>query len=227
MVSPDVFIPIVEQEGLSTELAILMLQNILRDTGEYLKRNPGFSVNLNLCAQDLENDRILNVLEKELNAAGVPAASITLEITERTLVNNDTARQRIRALRQRGHRIAIDDFGTGYCSLSYLESFELDVLKIDKSFIDAIETDGVISNVIPHIIEMAKSLKLDMVAEGVESEHQTRWLQQQNVWLGQGYVFSRPLSVENFIDFAFPAQSRNEGRVRAIPASKLQLSRTA
>ncbi|MFA7555833.1 MAG: EAL domain-containing protein [Spongiibacteraceae bacterium] len=212
-VSPDVFIPIVEKAGLNTELARVMLKAILRETGVYLRQHPGFIINLNLAAQDLESDRMMNYLAQELAAAGVSARSIGLEITERALVDSDAARQRIHLLRQRGHRIAIDDFGTGYSSLSYLQSFELDVLKVDKSFVDAIETHGVTSNVITHIIEMAQSLKLDIVAEGIESDHQAQWLIRQNVVIGQGYVFSKPLSAEQFIEFAFLAMGPNNGNI--------------
>ncbi|WP_461482049.1 EAL domain-containing protein [Porticoccus sp.] len=201
MVGPDVFIPIAEEAGLATDLAKAMLRGILRELGSHLKAFPDLSVNLNLSAQDLETDRLLDYLETELRAADLPASAIKLEITERALIDNDLARRRIQTLRRRGHSIAIDDFGTGYSSLSYLESFELDTLKIDKAFVDAIETHAVTSSVIGHVIEMAKSLKLDIVAEGVESAHQVDWLLKQNVLLGQGYLFSKPLPARQFIAF--------------------------
>lgn len=201
MVGPDIFIPIAEEAGLATELAQAMLHGILRELGDHLKKCPDLSINLNLSAQDLQTDQLFDHLETELKAAGLTTSAIKLEITERALVDSDTARQRIRTLRQQGYLVAIDDFGTGYSSLSYLESFELDALKIDKSFVDAIENRAVTSSVIVHVIEMAKSLKLDIIAEGVESDHQVDWLLSQDVRLGQGYLFSRPLSARQFIAF--------------------------
>lgn len=226
-VSPDVFIPIVEKAGLCTELARAMLQGILLEMGEHLKKHPEFTINLNLSAQDLETDQMLDCLEEELTKAGVTASSIGLEITERALVDNDVARQRIHKLRQRGHKISIDDFGTGYSSLSYLESFELDVLKVDKSFISAIETHGVTSNVITHIIDMAKSLQLDVIAEGVESDHQAMWLVRQNVLLGQGYAFSKPLPAQQFVELAFSTHKQNHSKVVKLHSSTLKSNEVA
>ncbi|PHS75730.1 MAG: hypothetical protein COB19_02585 [Porticoccus sp.] len=201
VVGPDIFIPIAEEAELATDLARAMLQGILHELGDLLKQCPDLSINLNLSAQDFQSDRLFVHLETELKSAGLATSAIKLEITERALVDSDTARQQIRTLRQRGHLVAIDDFGTGYSSLSYLESFELDALKIDKSFVDAIENQAVTSSVIVHVIEMAKSLKLDIIAEGVECDHQVDWLLSQGVRLGQGYLFSRPLTARQFINF--------------------------
>ncbi len=127
--------------------------------------------------------------------------AFNIEITEGGRVNRDVARGLIRQFRDRGHQVAIDDFGTGYSSLSYLQSFELDVLKIDKSFVDAIGAEAATSHVIVHVIEMAKSLGLQMVAEGVETESQARWLLEHGMVHAQGYLYSKPLVLAEFIEF--------------------------
>ena len=200
-VSPDVFIPVAEKSGLVQEVTLAVMRTTIRDLGYLLSEIPGLSINLNLSPDDLKSDRVGVALAHSLKVAGLPPGSIKLEITERALINSDTSRALIREFRGRGHQVAVDDFGTGYSSLSYLQSFELDVLKIDKSFVDAIGTEAATSQVIVHVIDMAKSLGLETVAEGVETPEQVAWLIAHGVVFGQGYFYSQPLSVGDFLDF--------------------------
>jgi sensor c-di-GMP phosphodiesterase-like protein len=200
-VSPNVFIPVAEEAGLIQEITSTVLRNVVADLRRIKKVADKISINLNLSHDDLKNERVGSELAENLRAAGLPSQAIKLEITERALVNTDTARALIHAFRERGHQVAVDDFGTGYSSLSYLQSFELDVLKIDKSFVDAIGTGAATGEVIVHVIDMAKSLGLDVVAEGVETLEQVRWLVDHGVFHAQGYLFSRPLAIADFIDF--------------------------
>jgi sensor c-di-GMP phosphodiesterase-like protein len=200
-VSPMVFIPVAEEAGLIQDITLAVMKNVIRDLKRILGEVGMIGVNLNLSHDDLMNDRIGVALATSLKEAGVPAEAIKLEITERALVNTDTARAMIHEFRGRGHEVAIDDFGTGYSSLSYLQSFEVDVLKIDKSFVDAIGTGAATSQVIVHVIDMAKSLGLQLVAEGVETQDQVLWLIEHGVSHGQGYLFSKALPLGDFIDF--------------------------
>ena len=200
-VSPDMFIPVAEAAGLEQDVTLAVLRVLVRDMQQMLTEFPGMSVNLNLAAGDLKNDRIGLELARSLAAARLSPRAIKLEITERALVNTDTSRALIRKFRSLGHQVAVDDFGTGYSSLSYLQSFELDVLKIDKSFVDAIGTEAATSQVIVHVIEMAKSLGLDIVAEGVETPEQVEWLIAHGVAFGQGFLFSTPLHAWDFLEF--------------------------
>lgn len=200
-VSPTVFIPMAEQAGLMRYLTLSVMQTVIRDLKRILEHAQPISVNLNLSHEDLQTDRISAALADQLLRAKLPAQTIKLEITERALINSDVARATIRELRGRGHEVAIDDFGTGYSSLSYLQSFDLDVIKIDKSFVDAIGTGAATSQVIVHVIEMASSLGLKTVAEGVETVEQQRWLIERGVYHGQGFLFSKPLALEDFIAF--------------------------
>lgn len=201
LVGPDFFIPIAEKAGLITDMTSVVLHSILDDLGDLIRKHPEIRINLNLAPEDLENPKFFSILTEAIGNARVPHSAIKLEITERALVNSDSARSLIRDLRGKGHGIAIDDFGTGYSSLSYLESFEIDTLKIDKVFVDGIEKNAVTSNVITHVIEIAHAQNLDTVAEGVEAEHQVAWLRRQGVTHGQGFRFSRPLEVGRFVRF--------------------------
>jgi len=200
-VSPSVFIPAAEAAGMIQDVTVAVLRRAARDARDIRGEFPALSINLNLAADDLKNDRIGDELAHVLAAAQLPPETIKLEITERALVNSETSRALIRGFRTRGHQIAIDDFGTGYSSLSYLQSFELDVLKIDKSFVDAIGTEAATSQVIVHVIEMAKSLGLVTVAEGVETPAQVEWLLSHGVAFAQGFLFSKPLAADDFLRF--------------------------
>ena len=120
------------------------------------------------------------------------------ELTEREFADPKNSAPFIAKYRQAGHSIYIDDFGTGYSSLSYLQDLDVDILKIDKSFVDALEYN----NVTPHIIEIAKTLKLEMVAEGIETENQEAWLRQHGVQYGQGWLYSKALPKAEFILWA-------------------------
>ena len=200
-VSPDVFIPLAEEVGLIQEVTRSVLKTVVADIKPMLAEFPGLSINVNLAPDDLRNVAFGDELAGILGEARLAPGAIKLEITERALVNNDASRAVIKHIRQLGHQVAVDDFGTGYSSLSYLQSFELDVLKIDKSFVDAIGTEAATSQVIVHVIEMAKSLGLDTVAEGVESAVQKDWLIEHGVAYGQGYLFSVALPVGRFLEY--------------------------
>lgn len=201
LVSPDIFVPMAEEGGFITDLTLAVLERALDDTSDLIAEQIGFSFNLNLSPQDLETDRLFKALQESLQRHRLPADAVKLELTERALLDTNVTRHQLMQLRQQGHPLAIDDFGTGYSSLSYLQSFELDILKIDKAFVDTIDTPAVTSAVIQHVVDMARSLKLDMVAEGVESRQQMEWLRERGVQYAQGFYFSKPLGIRELQDF--------------------------
>lgn len=201
LIGPDVFIPIAEEIGLVPRITLAVLARVAQDLGSLLRLEPELSINVNLSPEDLKSEHFDLALARTIDKAGLSPRTVKLEITERALVNSDLARALIGKLRMRGHRIAIDDFGTGYSSLSYLQSFELDALKIDKSFVDAIGKEAVTSHVVGHVIEMGKSLGLELVAEGVETTPQVQWLLGHGVELGQGFLFSPALTVGDFCEY--------------------------
>lgn len=196
--TPDTFIPLAEQTGLMPQLTKLIIEKVFEDMGLWLQANPGQHVSINLEPSDLLTLTLPRELEQQVNAWQIAPSQIALEVTERGFADPATCMPTITALREAGHAIYIDDFGTGYSSLSYLQNLDVDIIKIDKSFVDALEY----KNMTPHIVEMAKALKLAMVAEGIETEGQLKWLYEHGVQYGQGWLYSKALPKEAFFCWA-------------------------
>ncbi len=131
--------------------------------------------------------------------SGATASNFLLEITERGFLDVTATKSAIEALRARSLAIAIDDFGTGYSSLSYLETLDVDYLKIDRSFVDAIGTAAATSHVVEHIMALAHSLGLRMVAEGVERSEQAAFLARHGVQFAQGWLFGKPVPFDQLL----------------------------
>jgi sensor c-di-GMP phosphodiesterase-like protein len=207
-VRPDLFVPFAEQNGMIGQVTAIMIQNVILNMKTALAEHRDMHVAINISPQDLESGQFLTLITDEIHAADVQASQVWLEVTERGFIHADIARTTLAKARDAGHVIAIDDFGTGYSSLSLLESLPITVLKIDKSFVDAIGRNAATSLVTPHIIEMAHSLKLKMVAEGIETAEQETILRQSGVQFGQGWLYSKALPFEEFMAFY---EKRNAG----------------
>jgi sensor c-di-GMP phosphodiesterase-like protein len=199
IVMPDLFIPIAEQNGLIVRLTRQVLERVCRDTGFYLEMHPGFHIGINVSPADFHSPGFIDKLQDTVQRMGARPTDLILEVTERGLLDPVVARETSGALRRDGYALAIDDFGTGYSSLSYLESLELDYLKIDRSFIEAIGTGAPTSQVVGHIIRMARDLGLRMIAEGVESQAQADFLRRQGVQYAQGWLFGRPMAFPEIV----------------------------
>ncbi|HEC7438352.1 TPA: EAL domain-containing protein [Salmonella enterica subsp. enterica serovar Mississippi] len=193
--SPDVFIPLAEQTGLMPKLTELVLVTIFHDLGKWLSRHPELHISLNLSVDDLSSTRLSVLLEKYMSEWDVKPEQIALELTERQFTAPDVSRLTLEKYRKKGHSVYIDDFGTGYSSLSYLQKLPVDILKIDKSFIDNWSN----MQLTPHIIEIANTLNLKMVSEGIETGEQRDWLIVHGVQFGQGWLFSKALHKTEFI----------------------------
>ena len=153
-----------------------------------------------MTAQQLEQDRFVERFDNALAASGLTADAVKLEITESTLMQDtEVIIPKLDYLRSRGVRIAIDDFGTGYSSLSYLHQFPINTLKIDRSFVSAIKGGGDNASIVDAIVAMARGLRLDLVAEGVETHAQLQYLVANGCSQGQGYLFSKALSSDETI----------------------------
>jgi diguanylate cyclase (GGDEF)-like protein len=197
VVSPADFIPLAEETGLIVPIGQWVLEQACVQARQWQSSYRGdrpLTVSVNLSAKQLQQPRLVAVVEAALAAAGLPAEQLTLEITESVLVQ-DTERTigQLRALKALGVRLAIDDFGTGYSSLRYLQRFPVDVLKIDKSFVDGIRGGADGAAFARTIIQLGRTLHLQIVAEGVEVAEQAAALRDLRCDLGQGFLFAHPL----------------------------------
>ena len=174
---------------------------VIADMRDALAADRDLHIAINLCASDIETGRVLQVLDRVLAGSGIAPQQIWLEATERGFINAEAARVTLALVRERGYAVAIDDFGTGYSSLASLQSLPLDALKIDKAFVDTIALDAATSSVTPHIIAMARGLKLQIVAEGIETRAQADYLTAQQVEYGQGWLFAKALPAADFLAF--------------------------
>jgi sensor c-di-GMP phosphodiesterase-like protein len=197
-ISPVIFVPIAEECGYIRELTELVIRRTLRDLSVMLQYDPEFRMNINVTAMDLANEQFLSMLELSLAEAGVEARNLAIEVTESSTAKGQTVRKTMHQLRERGHSVQIDDFGTGYSSLSYLRDLSVDAIKIDRSFTQAIGTDAVTVGILPQILAMAKALKLQVIAEGIETVEQAGYFagSEMNI-LGQGWLFSHPVPAES------------------------------
>ena len=207
-VSPDLFIPVAERFGLIQQITQRVCELCVQDLQALLRQHPDFRISINLSAEDFSSPHIALHLQKLLKQHDLDARQFQVEVTERGLLDQNTARDVLQLLRASGIRVAIDDFGTGYSSLGYLTSLDVDGLKIDRIFVETIGAGAATSHVVAHIIEMAKSLGLDMIAEGVETETQAEYLRTHGVQYAQGWLYARPLNQQ---DLGAALQKRTSG----------------
>ena len=197
LVPPAEFIPVAEEMGLIVPIGRMVMDTSMRQVREWQDTQPeewSLNLSINLSARQLYEPDIVREVADVLATTGFDPTHLTLEITETALMHDTTTvSTRLEELRASGARIALDDFGTGYSSLSYLRNFPIDVLKVDKSFIDDIASGSDRANLARGIIELGRTMQLDIVAEGIEDPLQVVELLRLHCSMGQGYHFSRPL----------------------------------
>jgi sensor c-di-GMP phosphodiesterase-like protein len=199
MIRPDLFIAAAEDAGMIRLVTGRVLELAKPALRALAGRGDGLFLSVNLASDDLHDDTMPECLAGLLRDAGADASLLHVEITERAFVDVARARRQLDRIRALGIQVSIDDFGTGYSSLSELVGLEVDALKIDKAFVDTIGSDAVTSQVAAHIVEMAHSLSIAMIAEGIEHSHQADTLAAWRVQYGQGWLFSRSVAVEAFL----------------------------
>lgn len=198
---PDLFIPFAEDSGQIRHITDMAIEAVVRDLGDLMRSDRSLHVSINVAATDVTTGRIHQVLGKALRDANIEARQIWIELTERGFVNLESATATLSELQRRGHLIAIDDFGTGYSSLQYLERLPVDILKIDKSFIETVGGEAATSRVTGHIIAMARELNLSVIAEGVEVEAQAAFLRDLDVQYAQGWLYAPSLPPDEFVEY--------------------------
>ncbi len=199
MVRPDIFIAHAETEGVIVELTRHLLELMAEDIMHW-PAMPGFHIGFNLAAEHLQHDDFIDDIMHFAHAVRDKQLLITLELTERSLIQDgESVAHKLRYLQSQGMKVAIDDFGTGHCSLSYLMTFPLDYLKIDRGFINAIEGVDIETPVLDTIITLCQKLRLDVLGEGVETALQFTYLQQHQVRFIQGYYYALPMSSAHFL----------------------------
>ncbi|HTF23432.1 MAG TPA: EAL domain-containing protein, partial [Candidatus Limnocylindria bacterium] len=200
LVGPNEFIPVAEETGLIRELGWWNLREACRQISEWRASSIAhrhLTISVNLSAKQFLQPNLVEDIRKLLCELALPPEALKLEITESTVMADPSgAVEMLQQMKSLGIRLAIDDFGTGYSSLSYLHRFPLDTLKIDRSFISTMCEGGEGMEIARTILPMANNLRLDVVAEGVETVQQVAMLKKLECKYGQGYYFSRPLSAE-------------------------------
>lgn len=202
-VSPNEFIPIIEENGMIIDIGKWIIEEVCRQNEEWKKKGYKYeTIAINISPIQLHHHNFIEELEQCMANYRIDAKDIEIEITENILMNiHDRNIEVLKRLRDMKFNIALDDFGTGYSSLSYLRVMPINKLKIDKSFIDYIETDNNNRDITEGIIELSHKMGMQVVAEGVENESQLSILKDMNCDSIQGYYFSKPLPKEQAEQF--------------------------
>lgn len=215
MISPVEFIPIAESTGLITPIGDWVINTALAQIRTWQEKySPDLFVNINISGRQFHDQFIINKVNSAITDSMVDPRTINFELTESILMENvESTVHILKALRKLGTSISIDDFGTGHSSMSYLKQFPVNTLKIDKSFIQGLPEDEVDTAIVKSIFALAESLKLDVVAEGVETSLQLDFLKKHPCAKAQGFLFSPPIpaaEIEALFDKSISAIRPNQ-----------------
>ncbi|AMN42857.1 EAL domain-containing protein [Rhodoplanes sp. Z2-YC6860] len=194
IVPPASFIPLAESSGLIIELTRSLMRRTLQEAGQALGKRPHVTLGFNLTAQHFASEEIVDDVRTIFKRSPLKMSQLVLEVTERQPIENLTETRRvIAALQGLGCKVAIDDVGSGHSGLSYMLKLGADIIKIDKLFIDSIGIDRNSNTIIETLVDLAQNMRMDVVAEGVESFEQVVHLRELGIRAAQGYVFAPPL----------------------------------
>jgi sensor c-di-GMP phosphodiesterase-like protein len=218
LVLPGAFIPLAESSGLIVPLTRALMRQVCAEAGAAIGARPSLKISFNLAARLVRDEAIVKDVRNIFAGGPIGLSQVVLELTERDQIESLTETRRvIAALQGIGVRIAIDDVGTGHSGLSYMLKLGVDIIKIDKMFVDAIGTDRNSTTIVETLIDLAHNMRMDVVAEGVENFEQVMHLRELGVRTAQGYVFAPPLPGSAFlqlVDAIDPLQAAAiEGKV--------------
>ncbi|MGF1523948.1 MAG: EAL domain-containing protein [Leptolyngbyaceae cyanobacterium] len=204
-ISPEQFIPVAEETGLIIPIGQYVLSQACQQAQDWLEQGllpAAFKISVNLSSKQLSNPDLVDQILQTLEKTGLPSHHLQLEITESSLMENPiTAASIFRELEAHSIRLAMDDFGTGYSSLNYLRRFPIHTLKIDRSFTYRLGTQDEDLEIVQSIVSLARNLKINVIAEGIETEVQLGCLQTIGCDLGQGFLFAKALDSQATFDF--------------------------
>jgi EAL domain-containing protein (putative c-di-GMP-specific phosphodiesterase class I) len=210
IIPPGKFISLAEATGLIVPLGEWILRESSRQTVLWQKKGyPPLNISVNVSVRQLEDVNFVEKIKAILDETGLDPKHLELEITESVLADMKSTISILKEIRELGIHISVDDFGTGYSSLSYIKELPIDTLKIDQSFIKDIHTNKESKEIAKAILNLAYSIGLNVVAEGVELKEHVDELNKDGTILGQGYYYSRPLKVSAFEEYMMKS-NRNE-----------------
>jgi sensor c-di-GMP phosphodiesterase-like protein len=200
LVLPGAFIPLAESSGLIFPMTRALMKAVCTEAGAAVGSRPGLKISFNFAAQLFRSESIVKEVRNTFAGSPIGLSQVVLELTERDPIDNLTETRRvIAALQGLGVRIAIDDVGTGHSGLSYMLKLGVDIIKIDKMFVDALGTDRNSTTIVETLIDLAHNMRMDVVAEGVENFEQVVQLRELGIRSAQGYVFAPPLPGSAFL----------------------------
>nr|WP_155130418.1 EAL domain-containing protein [Pseudovibrio flavus] len=224
MIPPGKFMPYAEATGHIFEMTRRLMVQTIDEVGDLYSRNPKLKLSINLFAGHFNNREIIRDIKEIYGASQIPLSQIVLEVTERQpLQNVDLARKIIAELQSMEVRVALDDVGTGHGGLAYLQKLGVDIVKIDRMFVDPLGTDQSASSIAVSIVELADNLNMGIIAEGVETYTQMKALEKLGVSEAQGYLFAKPLPVDDYLLLAHQIETGTYNPVGAVLEKQLAL----
>ena len=223
LLRPDAFLPAAQNAGLMVPLGNMMLRESCLEANGWRRSSPGKEIflSVNLAEEQIRRADMVENIRATVRDAGFPEHLLVLEIAENALVNDEASRQRLRELQDLGIRIAIDDFGTQYSSLSYLRSLPIHWLKLDRSFVRHLDTDEKSRHIVRAVVELCRSLDVQVIAEGVETEAQRDVLLDLDCEFGQGFFYVKPKAGYEFRRLLQPDLQIDEAAAAANDALQL------
>jgi sensor c-di-GMP phosphodiesterase-like protein len=200
VIEPGAFVLLLESSGLVLEFTRKLMRRVRKELAGAVGPRPYMSIAFNVAPRHFDDALILHDVATVFDGSGIRLSQIVLELTERhEVVDLTSMRRTIAALQRVGCKVAIDDVGTGHSGLSYILKLGVDIIKMDKMFVEAIGSEGHSKAIIETLIDLAKNMRMEIIAEGVETFDQVTYLRERGIAAAQGYVFAPPLPAGTFL----------------------------